>query len=181
MEKIIFETLNLNQVINFQTVISCFGLYILLFWFVVCIWIYFDANKRYQSRFLAFLIASCVFIFSFPVLILYLLLRKEVHEIDDVSNINYEIDNLHIPTIPVVDFVKNGDIKFRIEVSIVPINKIESDAVDNNFKKDDIKVSLVEYLKESTNKGSEIDKRIKKNIHKLLNLLKNKKENKEQF
>ncbi|MBP9758077.1 hypothetical protein KBD45_00140 [Candidatus Dojkabacteria bacterium] len=179
MERIIFETLNMNQIINFQTVIACFGIYVFLFWFMVGLWVFFDAKKRYRSKYLALLISGCVFLFSFPVLILYLLLRKENYESEGVPNISYEIDNLHIPTVPLADFVQNGEVKFRVEISIVPINKLEVTKQNNQTKTKDIKIDLLESVEENLKEGSDVDKKIKKNINKLLNLL-NVKKNKVQ-
>jgi hypothetical protein len=177
MNQIIVDILNLNEKMNFQVILTCLLIYLIIFWGAIATWVYFDARKRYDSKYLAFSITAAVFLFSFPALILYLVLRKESAEFHE-EHPHYDIESINIPTIPVADLMDNGEIKFKLELSIVPVNSINSTVAQNTdlneVKTDTIKIKLVEYMNKSLSVESEIDKRIKGQIHKLLGLIKKK-------
>lgn len=179
MDNILVVLLDFTKVIDFKIIIYCTFIYLLVFWIAVSAWVYSDVRKRYKSKYLGIIIGFCVFLLSFPALILYLVFRRGIHEEDEVVNAMYEIENVHIPTIPLANFQdKDGDVKFRVEVTIVPHNSIQSQKVKNegDDKNDNsIQITLRDYIASISDGDSDIDKRIRKNINKLLGMIKMKK------
>lgn len=176
MNQLIVDILSLNEKMNFQVIITCLVIYILIFWGAVCTWVYYDVKKRYESKYLRYAIVALVFIFSFPALIFYLVLRKTNSEVEpEIDHPHYEVESVNIPTIPIADLTDNGEVKFKLELSIVPVNSLNiHKPSDDIVQADSIKIKLVEYMNKAVNSESEIDRRIKGQVQKLLGLIKKK-------
>lgn len=66
-----------NQNRDWDSIFKALGIFLLLFWICICIWVYFDVRTRYKRRITAILVTLFVLIFNIPALIIYVVLRPE--------------------------------------------------------------------------------------------------------
>jgi len=66
-----------NQNRDWDSIFKALGIFLLLFWLCICIWVYFDVRTRYKRRITAILVTLFVLIFNIPALIIYVVLRPE--------------------------------------------------------------------------------------------------------
>jgi len=66
-----------NQNRDWDSIFKALGIFLLLFWICICIWVYFDVRTRYKRRITALLVTLFVLIFNIPALIIYVVLRPE--------------------------------------------------------------------------------------------------------
>lgn len=174
MNEFIVELLTFNQTLNYQSILTCLFIYILIFWGAVSVWVYFDCKKRYRRKIVALSVAFGVFIFSFPALILYLLIRTDAEHLN--AN-QLELEHEAIPSVPIANLTRDGQAKFRIELSLVPYAMIDGEEIsENSLKNQDsssnVKVKLVEYMNQKVNSDSDFNKKFKGVTSKLLSLMK---------
>ncbi len=66
-----------NQNRDWDSIFKALGIFLLLFWLCICIWVYFDVRTRYKRRITAILVTLFVLVFNIPALIIYVVLRPE--------------------------------------------------------------------------------------------------------
>ena len=66
-----------NQNRDWDSIFKALGIFLILFWLCICIWVYFDVRTRYKRRITAILVTLFVLIFNIPALIIYVVLRPE--------------------------------------------------------------------------------------------------------
>lgn len=66
-----------NQNRDWDSIFKALGIFLILFWICICIWVYFDVRTRYKRRITAILVTLFVLIFNIPALIIYVVLRPE--------------------------------------------------------------------------------------------------------
>lgn len=76
-----------NEAINYKLIVSVVLGYVLFLWFIVCIWVFFDAKKRYSSIYSSFFFMIFVLIFGIPAILFYILIRPE-HTLEEEYYIN---------------------------------------------------------------------------------------------
>jgi len=77
MWNFLLNLVQVNEEINYSLIISIVASYLLLMWFVVCIWVFFDAKKRYESITSHLFFFLFVLLFGIPALIFYIMIRPE--------------------------------------------------------------------------------------------------------
>lgn len=110
----IVEFLQLNEEFPFQSVIIGIGIYLLSLWVVISIWVYYDANKRYDNNLTSMLFAFLVFFLNFPMLIFYFAVRPDIifEDFDD-----WEAGGVNVP---IVNFMGKQGIEMSFELRINP-------------------------------------------------------------
>ncbi len=71
------DLIKVNEEINYTAIISIVVGYLAIIWFVVCIWVYYDANKRFRNFITPWLFLVFVLVFGPPALIFYIMIRPE--------------------------------------------------------------------------------------------------------
>jgi hypothetical protein len=66
-----------NQNRDWDSIFKALGIFLLLFWICICIWVYFDVRTRYKRKLTAILVTLFVLVFNIPALIIYVVLRPE--------------------------------------------------------------------------------------------------------
>lgn len=66
-----------NQNRDWDSIFKALGIFLILFWICICIWVYFDVRTRYKRKLTAILVTLFVLIFNIPALIIYVVLRPE--------------------------------------------------------------------------------------------------------
>ena len=66
-----------NQNRDWDSIFKALGIFLILFWICICIWVFFDVRTRYKRRITAILVTLFVLIFNIPALIIYVVLRPE--------------------------------------------------------------------------------------------------------
>ena len=149
------DFVNFNRGLNYQVVLVIFGLYVLLIWFIVVLWAYFDAKKRYLNPIHQILIGLATFFLGIPFVLLYLLIRPdEIYEDDDEQEMEYQKGGVNIP---MINFVGKEGVEMTLTLNISPkVNEVKpSDlkigvSVEPNDDKFEIKE--VEKLVDATEK-----------------------------
>jgi hypothetical protein len=119
----------LDSKIDYQTIFAIIGLYLLSLWLMFCLWVFVDANKRYNKPVMGLFMALLVFVFNFPALVFYLIIRPESDEFADFANLEGSSGGVQVP---LVNFVgENGEIQMSFNVQIQPQLQPKSDMVIN--------------------------------------------------
>lgn len=110
----IVEFLQINEEIPFRTVVIGILIYLMSLWFVISVWVYFDARKRYESSITAFLFALLTFFLNFPLLIFYFAVRPDItfEDFDD-----WEAGGVNVP---IVNFMGKQGIEMSLELRVNP-------------------------------------------------------------
>lgn len=69
--------IEVNESVNYALIISVIVSYFLVIWFIVSIWVFFDARKRYPLLITSTLFALFTVLFGPPALIFYIMVRPE--------------------------------------------------------------------------------------------------------
>lgn len=77
MSDMLLNLINYNEGVNYNTIFVLVFLYMFLFWFIVCVWVFFDGSKRYDNKMLPLLTFLFVLLMGFPALVFYILIRPE--------------------------------------------------------------------------------------------------------
>lgn len=95
---------------NSQIALIVILAYFVALWLMFCLWVFIDASRRYHNVFIALVMTLLVFVFNFPVLIFYLIVRPE----DDYTVVNDGTVN-----VPVANFVgDNGEVVMSLNLKI---------------------------------------------------------------
>lgn len=79
--------IKVNESVDYAMLISILVSYFFIIWFVICIWVFNDARKRYIKFITSFLFTLFVLLFGPPALIFYILVRPE-HTLEEDYLIN---------------------------------------------------------------------------------------------
>jgi len=71
------DLIQVNEKIDYAMLVSIIITYLFIIWFVVSIWVFADARKRYSSIITPFLFTIFIIFFGPPALIFYILIRPE--------------------------------------------------------------------------------------------------------
>lgn len=110
---------------NTQTLLIVILFYFVALWLMFCLWVFVDASRRYHNVFMALIMTLMVFVFNFPVLIFYLIVRPE----DDYAVVNDGSVN-----VPVANFI--GDDGAVVMSLNLKINGQPSSSSDMNVNVD---------------------------------------------
>lgn len=95
---------------NSQTLLIVILFYFVALWLMFCLWVFVDAMRRYKNVFMAVIMTLLVFVFNFPVLIFYLIVRPE----DDYAVVNDGTVN-----VPVANFIgEDGEVVMSLNLKI---------------------------------------------------------------
>ena len=109
----------LDSKIDYQTIFAFIGIYLLALWLMFCFLVFMDANKRYKKPLVAVLMALLVFVFNFPALIFYLIVRPEIDEFADLAAYDSMMQQSGGVQVPLVNFTgKNGEVTMSLNLSI---------------------------------------------------------------
>jgi len=138
MADYVLDLLNANESVNYSLILSFIAAYIIFLWFIVSVWSFFDAKKRYQSILQPIFFTIFVLLFGPPALIFYIMIRPE-HTLDEDYYVNLALSgekqarpiyfsgdkgfdiNLNLSVQP-KDISENGQHKMNVEVSWIPKN-----------------------------------------------------------
>jgi|GEM_PF-5438500 len=114
----LLDFIDFNKGLDFQIVGLAIGVYFLLLWVILCVWVIKDATARYNSTISAILWGVAVFIFNLPALILFLVVRPDKLDIVDGNADRITSDTV---AIPVADFVNSdNEIVLGVQIKINP-------------------------------------------------------------
>lgn len=71
------DLINVNENLDYSLLVSIVVGYFFIIWFIISLWVFFDARKRHSSVMLCILYWFFVFIFGPPALIFYIMIRPE--------------------------------------------------------------------------------------------------------
>lgn len=152
MSSAILDLLKINQNVDYTFIIPLIVIYFFTFWLIVCGWVLADAKKKMKSVRKGVLMAVLNFIFGFPFLMLYLLIRPiEGEDEDSVGN-----DQIGGVNVPIVNFVgKDGvvmSLELRINSDKVATEKASEMKIDVSFQSEDEQKKLLTKSSESDKK-----------------------------
>lgn len=95
---------------NSQALLIVILFYFIALWLMFCLWVFVDASRRYHNVLIAVFFTLLVFVFNFPILIFYLIIRPE----DDYAVVNDGTVN-----VPVANFVgDDGEVVMSLNLKI---------------------------------------------------------------
>ncbi|MFC1780194.1 hypothetical protein ACFLY9_00660 [Patescibacteria group bacterium] len=118
----LLNLVQVNESINYSLIISVIVSYFFFIWFVVCIWIFFDARKRYESTITPALFCVFILIFGIPALIFYIMIRPE-HTLEEDYYMNLALSGEK--ALKPICF--DGDKGFDISINMAVQPKTEKD------------------------------------------------------
>jgi hypothetical protein len=138
--EVLLKTIESLRGINFNNLWMYFLGYIGFIWILTCVWVFFDAKRRYNNQYVIWGITILVAVCNFPVLVLYVMLRPE-HTKDELGIIQEGLVNL---------FIKQGKLLNSPEYSTV--SKLEEtkeyeqkvEVPENNYEN---RIKSEEFLK----------------------------------
>ena len=102
--------------IDYQVVLTAVVLYVVAMWLMFCLWVFLDARKRYHSVWVALMFGVLVFIFTFPALIFYLVVRPEETFMPGAEG--YSADQAGV-NVPVINFIsEDGEVEMAINLQV---------------------------------------------------------------
>lgn len=125
-------------------------IYIAALWLMFCLWVLIDANKRYHNFLIAILFTLIVFVFNFPALIFYLILRPEEEggylASDPAGGVN----------VPLMNFLgEDGQVKMSLNLTVANQSTQPNSASDMDiqvrWQGDKANFSAVEKAEGSSN------------------------------
>ncbi len=87
MAEFLLNLVDVNENINYSLIITVIVSYLYFLWFVICIWVFTDGQRRYKTVIPSVLFTIFVFIFGPPALIFYVMVRPE-HTLEEDYYIN---------------------------------------------------------------------------------------------
>ena len=124
MPAFILDLVKLNENLDYTIIIPCVLGYVLLFWLLVCFWVYTDTRKRIVKRRFAFIFFFLNLIFGIPFLMLYILARP--YDKDESEQVGGGSVN-----IPIVNLIGKDGLVMAIELKMNPGN-IKQLAIPSN-------------------------------------------------
>lgn len=132
---------NLNEKIDYNVLLICLVLYIVLFWGAVSWWAYKDAKDRFDSFWTPIVVGILTYLLNLPFLFLYLLLRPI--PLDEMEE--WQSGGVNIP---VVNFMGEEGVEMTFELRVHPkklSNSNPSDMkIDVSFQSEDPLKKVVE-------------------------------------
>ncbi len=151
----ILDILQVN--IDYKSILAYAAVYLVSLWLLFCIWVFFDAKKRYENSLTPILLFIAVLILNFPALIFYLIIRPE----DDEDMFVYGPES-YSPNgginVPLVNFVgESGSIElsFGLNISKIALNNPN---LKINVEVDEKNPNLVVVDRANLTQSSEIKK-----------------------
>ncbi len=109
----------LNSILGFvdyQSLLTLVAFYLVALWLMFCFWVVVDARKRYHNVLVAVMMGLLVFVFSFPALIFYLIIRPEEETQDVVYSGAAMVAGANVP---MVNFVgPDGEVQMSLNLHI---------------------------------------------------------------
>lgn len=142
---------------NFSKILFFLIAYIVVLWFVFCIWVLFDARKRYKKFFLPILFFIIVLIFNFPALVFYLIVRPEIDE-ENVFYLHGGSEEISGGVnVPIVNFIgEDGNVEMTINLKFAkPTQKISDMRINVGWESE--KAEFIEGQKEEGRRIKELD------------------------
>lgn len=114
MSEFLVNLIDINENIDYSTVLAMFCSYLLVLWFVISLWVGVDSWRRYGSKKLAIMLGFLTFFLNFPMVIFYFIIRPE----DKLES--YEDWDMGGVNVPVVNFVGKEGVEMALELKIHP-------------------------------------------------------------
>ncbi|MBN2015714.1 hypothetical protein JW766_02685 [Candidatus Dojkabacteria bacterium] len=83
----LLDLVQANESVNYAFILAVVASYVFLIWFVICIWVFFDARKRFRSVITSILLSVFSLLFGPPALIFYIMIRPE-HTLEEEYYMN---------------------------------------------------------------------------------------------
>lgn len=116
LSDIFADVLTKNQAVRYDVILLCVVVYMLAIWGIVSVWVMSDAANRYEKRSVAYLWGVLVFMFNFPVLLVYLLVRPEELWVKELQD-EMRGEKQAIADIPLATFTdENGDLQLNMVI-----------------------------------------------------------------
>lgn len=124
---------------NSQTLLVIILFYLAALWLMFCLWVFIDAMKRFRSLPISIILTLLTFVFNFPALVFYLIIRPEDPTLDGYASeggVN----------VPLMNFVGNdGEVQFSLNLKVNPKYQPGADMdVNVNWKSERADVRPVE-------------------------------------
>ena len=87
MWNFLLDLVQVNEGIDYSLIVTIVVAYFVFLWFVISIWVFIDAKKRYDSLIIRVLVWLFVLLFGPPALIFYILIRPE-HTLEEEYYMN---------------------------------------------------------------------------------------------
>lgn len=87
VQEFFLNLLEVNEGVNYALIIALVVGYVFFTWFVVTVWVFYDARKRYEGVFFALFFSLFILPLNVPGLICYILIRPE-HTLEEDYYIN---------------------------------------------------------------------------------------------
>ncbi|KXK26610.1 MAG: hypothetical protein TR69_WS6001000616 [candidate division WS6 bacterium OLB20] len=143
---------------QYDIIIPVIIIYLLTLWFIISVWVFFDARKRMNSTVLALVTAIANLILQFPFLFMYLLIRPSSYEdFDDWIDGGVNV--------PIVNFTGKDGVVMSFELRVNPKRlAAQSDSemkIDVSFESDDEQKTVVPRvtLESQSDKAAKQEKR----------------------
>lgn len=77
MVDFLLNLVNVNENVDYSLIIAVIISYFLFIWFIICIWVFFDGQRRFKSIITSILFSLFSLLFGPPALIFYIMVRPE--------------------------------------------------------------------------------------------------------
>ena len=164
MWNFLLDLVQVNETIDYTLIISLILSYLFLLWFIITIWVFFDAKKRYRKLLMNILIWLFIFAFGPPALIFYILVRPEhTLEEEDIMNMALSGERAMKP----IHFDGNRGFEISMNFSVQP-KQVASDQhkMLMNVEWSPSKGNTVQIEQKKKESGSNIQKKISSVISK---------------
>lgn len=98
---------------NAQTLLIVVLFYIVALWLMFCLWVFVDAMRRFQNTFVALLLTLLTFVFNFPALVFYLIIRPEEPV---TGGKDATVGGTNVPLMNFVD--ETGEVQFSLNLKV---------------------------------------------------------------
>jgi len=112
MEQIIVGIL--DSALDYATLGKVVLIYLVALWAIFSFWVYVDAKRRFDNVLYAIIFFLLVFIFNFPALIFYIIIRPEA--LEDLHHHEFAHGGLYIPVANFTD--TNGNVEFSLNIKL---------------------------------------------------------------
>lgn len=137
----LLDILQIN--IDYKSILAYAAIYLVSLWLLFCLWVFFDAKKRYTNMAVPIALFLAVLILNFPALIFYLIIRPEDDE--DMffygGEQNSSNGGVNVPLVNFVGESGNIELSFGLNISKIALNNpslkinVEVDETNPNLKK----------------------------------------------
>ncbi|MBU0975926.1 MAG: hypothetical protein ABIE03_03380 [Patescibacteria group bacterium] len=113
----LLDLIKVNEDVNYSFIISLFVGYFFIIWFIISLWVFFDAKKRHSSVVLCILYWFFVFVFGPPALVFYIMIRPE-HTLEENYYMNLALSGEK--SVRPIYFDGNKGFDISINLSVQP-------------------------------------------------------------